>query len=545
MKSFKALREDMEIFTHKKKLAATSARVKAVQQKHTDAAKKHMDLANAAHAKTDANLPNNERLADNTVRSHLVRARYHKAAAKANTHLGGSDGIPSLKTHDWQKKHLSSSDIKHSEKLHKELVGAHAAHTAALKKSPQQKLKALGKKIKSKLTSEQKDLDEISNKTLDSYIKKADRQYTMSIKRQDDDRSYTDKKRAFHKARVKRRHKGIGSFYKRDDARRNPDGSHAAKYIHKPSAGDRITTGTAKGSAFGGDTLRNKPSSKLPKTYRNPNREGFDSAAQRKAEMDRAMAAFKKRGGKIKKLPPAKAQGYHGKDDPGKDVRGMLDKPDTKKSVMGTRKKAKSMGEVTMPPKKEIMKHIGDTKNAGQAREILKKKYGVSDKHADKMINHSMGQSEAMISTSSGPFGINPKVGLRVMKKGKEVPPTPPKIGVVSYTGRRKDKLPPHLSGKKDEAMIIRSKKPASKLRRDAESRPTGVREISKAKLGRYMKKVPASAAQAGDMMARPTPGAPGSAAKMDKGVKKFVKRTKGAAMAADKLTGKAKVPAK
>ena len=46
-------------------------------------------------------------------------------------------------------------------------------------------------------------------------------------------------------------------------------------------------------------------------------------------------------------------------------------------------------------------------------------------------------------------------------------------------------------------------------------------------------------------MMARPTPGAPGSAATMDKGVKKFVKRTKGAAMAADKLTGKAKVPAK
>ena len=215
---------------------------------------------------------------------------------------------------------------------------------------------------------------------------------------------------------------------------------------------------------------------------------GVDKMGNPKEDTSDAVKAFLAKGGKIKKLPPAKAQGYHGKDDPGKDVRGMLDKPDTKKSVMGTRKKAKSMGEVTMPPKKEIMKHIGDTKNAGQAREILKKKYGVSDKHADKMINHSMGQSEAM---------------------------------------------------------IIRSKKPASKLRRDAESRPTGVREISKAKLGRYMKKVPASAAQAGDMMARPTPGAPGSAATMDKGVKKFVKRTKGAAMAADKLTGKAKVPAK
>ena len=274
---------------------------------------------------------------------------------------------------------------------------------------------------------------------------------------------------------------------------------------------------------------------------------GVDKMGNPKEDTSDAVKAFLAKGGKIKKLPPAKAQGYHGKDDPGKDVRGMLDKPDTKKSVMGTRKKAKSMGEVTMPPKKEIMKHIGDTKHAGQAREILKKKYGVSDKHADKMINHSMGQSEAMMPEMSGPFGPGPsisKVGLRVMKKGKEVPPTPPKIGVVSYTGGRKDKLPPHLSGKKED-LIIRSKKPTSKLRRDAESRPTGVKEISKGKLGRYMKKVPASAAQAGDMMARPTPGAPGSAAKMDKGVKKFVKRMKGTSMAVDKLTGKAKVPAK
>lgn len=68
--------------------------------------------------------------------------------------------------------------------------------------------------------------------------------------------------------------------------------------------------------------------------------------------------------------------------------------------------------------------------------------------------------------------------------------------------------------------------------------------EISKDKVGAYLKKVPASSAQAGDMMARPTPGAPGSAAKMDKGVKKFVKRTMGTKTAADKLTGKAKVPA-
>ena len=96
-------------------------------------------------------------------------------------------------------------------------------------------------------------------------------------------------------------------------------------------------------------------------------REGFVSAAQRKAvwaskadggkghpdnkkkskkeevktEDSDAVKAFLAKGGKIKKLPPAKAQGYHGKDDPGKGMHGMMDKPDTK--AMGTRKKVKSM----------------------------------------------------------------------------------------------------------------------------------------------------------------------------------------------------------
>ena len=59
-----------------------------------------------------------------------------------------------------------------------------------------------------------------------------------------------------------------------------------------------------------------------------------------------AVKAFLAKGGKIKKLPPAKAQGYHGKDDPGKDVAGIMDRPDTKQ--IGTRKKVKSMGEGTI-----------------------------------------------------------------------------------------------------------------------------------------------------------------------------------------------------
>tara|TARA_A100001035_G_scaffold202762_1_gene162963 strand:- start:2347 stop:3003 length:657 start_codon:yes stop_codon:yes gene_type:complete len=64
---------------------------------------------------------------------------------------------------------------------------------------------------------------------------------------------------------------------------------------------------------------------------------------KREDATDDAIAAFKAKGGKIKKLPPAKAAGYHGKDDPGKGMHGMMDKGDTK--AIGTRKKVKSMGE--------------------------------------------------------------------------------------------------------------------------------------------------------------------------------------------------------
>ena len=53
--------------------------------------------------------------------------------------------------------------------------------------------------------------------------------------------------------------------------------------------------------------------------------------------MAKAMADFKKRGGKIKKVAPGKAQGYHGKEDPGTDTHGMLSRGDT--SRVGTRKK--------------------------------------------------------------------------------------------------------------------------------------------------------------------------------------------------------------
>ena len=72
-----------------------------------------------------------------------------------------------------------------------------------------------------------------------------------------------------------------------------------------------------------------------------PKKEAMSPAE--KAAHDKAIAAFKAKGGKVKKLKPGYAQGYHGKDDPGSGMRGMLDKGDSK--AFGTRKKIKSMGE--------------------------------------------------------------------------------------------------------------------------------------------------------------------------------------------------------
>ena len=53
-----------------------------------------------------------------------------------------------------------------------------------------------------------------------------------------------------------------------------------------------------------------------------------------------AVKAFLAKGGKIKKLAPGKAQGYHGKDDPGKGMHGMMARSDTKGLP---RKKVRSM----------------------------------------------------------------------------------------------------------------------------------------------------------------------------------------------------------
>ena len=71
------------------------------------------------------------------------------------------------------------------------------------------------------------------------------------------------------------------------------------------------------------------------------------------------------------------------------------------------------------------------------------------------------------------------------------------------------------------------------------------VKEVSKGMIGRYLKKVPASSADAG----RKSSGAMGigpedQKKQMKKGISQFVNRQRGTTMAVDKMTGKAKVAA-
>ncbi len=74
-------------------------------------------------------------------------------------------------------------------------------------------------------------------------------------------------------------------------------------------------------------------------TKRLTKKEGMTDAE--KAAHQKAIDAFKAKGGKIKKLAPGYAQGYHGKADPAAGMKGMMDKGDT--SAIGTRKKVRSM----------------------------------------------------------------------------------------------------------------------------------------------------------------------------------------------------------
>lgn len=134
-----------------------------------------------------------------------------------------------------------------------------------------------------------------------------------------------------------------------------------------------------------------------------------------KNEDSDAVKAFLAKGGKIKKLPPAKAQGYHGKDDPGKGMHGMLDRPDTKK--IGTRKKVKSMeatqvDEISKDTKKSYIKKAADDMSK-QADRMARAQRGDGkmDKAVNKFVNRRKGIARAVENYQVQQYKDGKKVG--------------------------------------------------------------------------------------------------------------------------------------
>ena len=152
-------------------------------------------------------------------------------------------------------------------------------------------------------------VNEISKSALGGYIKKASR-------------DVFDKGRADATQDMIGR---LGGKHKDQEYKKGPERKAAQRITGIDRATKRLMQ---KGKNASG--LRNNESVKT---------EAMSDAE--KAAHQKAIDAFKSKGGKIKKLKPGYAQGWTGKDDLGTGMKGMMSKDDTKD--FGTKKKIGSM----------------------------------------------------------------------------------------------------------------------------------------------------------------------------------------------------------
>jgi len=213
------------------------------------------------------------------------------------------------------------------------------------------------------LTKDIKDdvqVKEISKSTLDRYIKKADADKSKKHVRADVGKISRDDA---YKNQIKR-NKGIQMAKAKMNPAKVAASEATVKEISKGMAKRYI--GKAARDVFqkGRDDERQDAIGKLGGTHpdqnykKGPERKaamrmrGIDRATNRlakneamsdaeKAAHQKAIDAFKAKGGKIKKLKPGYAAGYHGKADPGAGMKGMISPADTKQ--FGTKKKIGSM----------------------------------------------------------------------------------------------------------------------------------------------------------------------------------------------------------
>ena len=175
-------------------------------------------------------------------------------------------------------------------------------------------LSGKGKKKSKKENTNEASVQEISKKTAANYIGKASRDAYFKGR----DQGTVDAISA------------VGGSHPHQDYKKSPERKAAMRMRGIDRATKRLAKKEADDYHYStGERIKKKPVKK----------EGMTDAE--KAAHQKAIDAFKAKGGKIKKLKPGYAQGYHGKADPAAGTKGMMDKGDTK--AFGTRKKVGSM----------------------------------------------------------------------------------------------------------------------------------------------------------------------------------------------------------
>ena len=206
-----------------------------------------------------------------------------------------------------------------------------------------------------------------------------------------------------------------------------------------------------------------------------------------------AMKAFLAKGGKITKLPPGKAQGYHGKDDPGKGMHGMMAKGDTK--AMGTRKKVKSMGEevvdeaLNKDDKPFVKKLIGNlrkgSKTHGKQADDLEKamnseaKRTVHSDKEDRLVTLKI-KNPAPKKKAGETATMNPKLGTT--EKGKsEMEQKESTIRKKLLAVLESDRASHYKSATEPEEMDSKMSPGGKKMKADIQGNTTDVDMLKKA----------------------------------------------------------------
>ena len=205
---------------------------------------------------------------------------------------------------------LDKKDVKTVKGVIKGLKKAVATHSS--------QVKTLTKDIK-----DSTQVKEISKRTAANYISKASRD-TYHLGQRQGKADAIDR---------------IGGTHPDQKYKSGPERKAVKRVVGIDRAARRLATGKGYYAQKEDNAALQKKLDKLYGPKKGTKKEAM-SDVEKKAH-DAAIAAFKAKGGKVKKLKPGYAQGYHGKADPAAGMKGMMDKGDT--GAIGTRKKVGSM----------------------------------------------------------------------------------------------------------------------------------------------------------------------------------------------------------